>query len=57
MQTREIIRKHLNNIYKAREALVMSENSDKIRRELRRNVQTSNDNTFVIDNGEDQLKF
>lgn len=57
MQTREIIRKHLNNIYKAREALVMSENSNKIRRELRRNVQTSNDDTFVIGNGEDQLKF
>ena len=38
---------HLNIIYKAREAFITNENSKKIRRALRHNILTSNDNTFV----------
>ena len=42
-----IIRQHLNTLHKAREAFVMNENSEKIRRALRHNVRTSNDNIYV----------
>ena len=46
MQASEITQQHLNNIYKAREAFTVSENSKKIHGSLSHNVQTSN-NIFV----------
>ena len=47
MQTNEIIRQHPNNIHKATEAFTMTENSEKICKAFRHNVQTSNNNIFV----------
>ena len=43
----KILQQHLNIIRKAREVFIMNENSEKIRRELRHNVRTSNDNIFI----------
>ena len=41
-QTNEIIRQHLKNIHKATEAFIMTQNSEKIKKQLRWNAQTSN---------------
>ena len=47
IQHSKIISDHLNIIHKAREAFIMNENSEKIRKTLRHNIRTSNDNIFV----------
>ena len=41
---------NLNALHKAREAFIMSESSECIRRALRHNVRTSSDNVFVTGN-------
>ena len=67
VQTNEIIRKHLLNNHKAREAFIMSENSKKIPRALRCNVLTTTIffslliqctiSQSEIHDGDDELKF
>ena len=43
----KILSQHLNIIYKAREAFIMNENSEKIPRALRHNVRANNYNIIV----------
>ena len=45
-QHSKIISNHLNIIHKAQEAFIMNKNSGKIRRALRHNICTSNDNIW-----------